>query len=110
MLPQLLKKSGIDNYIYHRPDNRTEKTDVLAAWLTGARFHSEKLEEAWERVMFNVTLPNNTQKTIYTKNPHHWCGFLSFIICEAKSAVTTKRVCSAFLDLFPVRSRGVCIA
>ena len=30
-----------------------EKTDVLAAWLTGAHFHSEKLEEAWERVMFN---------------------------------------------------------
>lgn len=24
MLPQLLKKSGIDNYIYQRPDNRTE--------------------------------------------------------------------------------------
>lgn len=67
MLPQLLKKSGIDNYIYHRPDNRTEKTDVLAAWLTGARFHSEKLEEAWERVMFNVTLPNNTQKRFTQK-------------------------------------------
>lgn len=28
MLPQLLKKSGIDNYIYQRPDNREEKTDL----------------------------------------------------------------------------------
>ncbi|MBR3868897.1 MAG: alpha-mannosidase [Clostridia bacterium] len=28
MLPQLLKKSGIDNYIYQRPDNRLEKPDL----------------------------------------------------------------------------------
>lgn len=28
MLPQLLKKSGIDNYIYQRPDNRTEKPNL----------------------------------------------------------------------------------
>lgn len=28
MLPQLLKKSGIDNYIYQRPDNRKEKPNL----------------------------------------------------------------------------------
>lgn len=28
MLPQLLKKSGIDNYIYQRPDNRLEKPNL----------------------------------------------------------------------------------
>lgn len=28
MLPQLLKKSGIDNYVYQRPDNRNEKPDL----------------------------------------------------------------------------------
>lgn len=28
MLPQLLKKSGIDNYVYHRPDNNTEKPNL----------------------------------------------------------------------------------
>ena len=28
MLPQILKKSGIDNYIYQRPDNREEKPDL----------------------------------------------------------------------------------
>ncbi len=28
MLPQLLKKSGIDNYIYQRPDNRNEKPNL----------------------------------------------------------------------------------
>lgn len=28
MLPQLLKKSGIDNYIYQRPDNRQEKPNL----------------------------------------------------------------------------------
>ena len=28
MLPQILKKSGIDNYIYQRPDNRLEKPDL----------------------------------------------------------------------------------
>ena len=28
MLPQILKKSGIDNYIYHRPDRRIEKLDL----------------------------------------------------------------------------------
>lgn len=28
MLPQLLKKSGIDNYVYQRPDNRTEKPNL----------------------------------------------------------------------------------
>ncbi|MGI6316500.1 MAG: alpha-mannosidase [Christensenellales bacterium] len=28
MLPQLLKKSGIDNYIYMRPDNRDEKPNL----------------------------------------------------------------------------------
>ncbi len=28
MLPQLLKKAGIDNYIYQRPDNRNEKPNL----------------------------------------------------------------------------------
>ncbi len=28
MLPQILKKSGIDNYIYQRPDDRNEKPDL----------------------------------------------------------------------------------
>ncbi len=28
MLPQLLKKSGIDNYVYQRPDNRDEKPNL----------------------------------------------------------------------------------
>ena len=28
MLPQILKKSGIDNYVYHRPDNNTEKPNL----------------------------------------------------------------------------------
>ncbi len=28
MMPQLLKKSGIDNYVYHRPDNNTEKPNL----------------------------------------------------------------------------------
>ncbi len=28
MLPQLLKKSGIDNYVYQRPDNRLEKPNL----------------------------------------------------------------------------------
>ena len=28
MLPQILKKSGIDNYIYQRPDNRLEKPNL----------------------------------------------------------------------------------
>ena len=36
MLPQLLKKAGIDNYIYQRPDNRLEKpnlpSDDLHLW------------------------------------------------------------------------------
>ncbi len=36
MLPQLLKKSGIENYIYQRPDNRKEKpnlpSDDLHLW------------------------------------------------------------------------------
>ncbi|MBR5188412.1 MAG: alpha-mannosidase, partial [Clostridia bacterium] len=28
MLPQILKKSGVDNYIYHRPDRRIEKLNL----------------------------------------------------------------------------------
>ncbi len=28
MLPQILKKSGVDNYIYQRPDNREEKPNL----------------------------------------------------------------------------------
>ena len=28
MLPQILKKSGIDNYVYHRPDRRIEKLNL----------------------------------------------------------------------------------
>ena len=30
MLPQLLKKAGINNYVYQRPDNRLEKPDLPA--------------------------------------------------------------------------------
>ncbi len=30
MLPQLLKKSGIDNYVYHRPNSRDEKPGLYA--------------------------------------------------------------------------------
>ncbi len=64
MLPQLFKKSGIDNYIYQRPDNRDEKPnlpfDSLHDWQSpdgsvvsafhlpdgyGGNVHKERLDE-----------------------------------------------------------------
>ena len=53
MLPQLLKKSAIDNYIYHRPDNRTEKPNLpfeeLHDWQSpdGSRVRAFRIPDAY---------------------------------------------------------------
>ena len=53
MLPQILKRSGIDNYIYHRPDRRIEKLNLppeeLHDWQSpdGSRVRAFRIPDAY---------------------------------------------------------------
>ena len=70
MLPQIFKKSGIDYYIYHRPDNRTEKVnlpfDDLIEWKSpdGSSVRAFRIPDAYCGDVHTQRLENH----YYNKN------------------------------------------
>lgn len=70
MLPQLLKKAGIDNYVYHRPDNNTEKPNLpfesLHYWQSpdGSVIKAFRIPDGYGGDVFEERLENH----YYNKN------------------------------------------
>ena len=65
MLPQIFKKSGIDNYVYHRPDRRIEKLNLppeeLHDWQSpdGSRVRAFRIPDAYCGDIHDTRLENH---------------------------------------------------
>lgn len=70
MFPQILKKSGIENYVYHRPDNNTEKPNLpfesLHYWQSpdGSVVKAFRIPDGYGGDVFDERLKNH----YYNKN------------------------------------------
>lgn len=65
MLPQIFKKSGVDNYVYHRPDRRIEKLNLppeeLHDWQSpdGSRVRAFRIPDAYCGDIHDTRLENH---------------------------------------------------